>query len=554
MRYSFLLLFAIFLSPILHSQDVTGKWSGIVTMEEWWEGITGPTHKRFEMTVQDNIVTGTMHGESKLIIDGKQLGEGSCYGTGTGELWRVAFNADGTYDLEINSHPFTCTGSSQLANEGQSVTSTDNHDDILIHNQLIPRNRNLLTGTIDTSGEAIGLGKFHKYISWTLINGPLDAVLVVTPLNYNTWMPKPGHDDIMKGDAMAVNLKVQSRNGGLPMIEAVKFEVRLTGTSKEPGTTINYPISQGLLRNDLPDLRLLPLPNIESPDEGQYLELDCSNGSTGSFFIGSYDGGGWTDLKVVAILKGGIRLDGHLLNPAGVTTIPVPKRKPGSHIADYWLQQHGNPGEMDDKEHVNGNSHDGDGLTAYEEYRGVWKQEQHERLLPDKKELGIMSKKEIWPIIDPGVNLFRSASGVEVIKFTDDEIDSDRKLNRNRQTSSFYEQYVLKIDTGQTSKNAAGENRPVNLDFMLPKESQEIIINTSFMYAFHPAQAAQAAHDHVPMPYTLNELINSTVAHVQHQIPTRLHCIIILYNSMYRLIQPIAVFLHCPFKGTHQFK
>src|SRR5678816_1826020 len=208
-----LLLTALLFSFSSSAQDVTGKWSGTMTMELWWEGITGPWHKKFDMTVQDNVVTGSMSGEGKLIIDGKELGHGNCFGEGTGELWRVAFNADGTYDIEITSHPYTCHSVSQLENNGQPVTTTDNHDDLLAHNQPIPRDRTVLKGTIDTSGESPGLGKFHRYVSWFLTTKPLDVKLIVSPVKYDTWLPEPGLDQEVFGSTMIVNLKIQNRDG-----------------------------------------------------------------------------------------------------------------------------------------------------------------------------------------------------------------------------------------------------------------------------------------------------------------------------------------------------
>jgi hypothetical protein len=336
------LIFAFFLfSSISRAQDVTGKWSGIMSTEMWWDGITGPSYKKFDITIQDNVVTGRMNGNGKFIIGGKVMGEHNCSGIdGTGELWRVAFNADGTYDVEIISPPFSCSGYNMLENDGKPYTSTNNTEGLDVHNWPIPRNRDILTGSIDTSGENPGLGKFKKRVTWTLINGPLDAVLIVNPTDYNNWTPKPGHDELLKGHAMAVNLKVQGRNGGASSLEAVRFEIRLIGTSSEPGTTINYPINSPY---NLPDLRLLPVISAENPDRGQTMELACTDGATGLFFIGSYDGGGWSDLKVVAILQGGIQIEGHLFNPSGTTTIPIPKRKPGSHIADAWLQLNNNP-------------------------------------------------------------------------------------------------------------------------------------------------------------------------------------------------------------------
>ena len=169
---------------------------------------------------------------------------------------------------------------------------------------------------------------------------------------------------------------------------------------------------------------------------------------------------------------------------------------------------------MDDADESKGTMNKGDGLTAYEEYRGVWANSQHQQLNPKKKELGIFSKRNVAPFFDEGINWFKAASGVEVVRFTEGEIDTDRRLNKNARTSHDYEQYVLKLDTGQTTKGAAGENRPVSLDYMIPKQSDEVVINITYMNAFHPLQAAESLNMRIPMPNTLNELIASTVAHV----------------------------------------
>ncbi len=54
MKKSFLLVIFYFFTLVpdsLFSQDVTGKWSGIITMELWWEGITGPSLTNRTLTV-----------------------------------------------------------------------------------------------------------------------------------------------------------------------------------------------------------------------------------------------------------------------------------------------------------------------------------------------------------------------------------------------------------------------------------------------------------------------------------------------------------------------
>src|SRR5678815_3087362 len=141
----------------------------------------------------------------------------------------------------IRDSPYTCHSVSQLENNGQPVTTTDNHDDLLAHNQPIPRDRTVLKGTIDTSGESPGLGKFHRYVSWFLTTKPLDVKLIVSPVKYDTWLPEPGLDQEVFGSTMIVNLKIQNRDGTVPIIKAGSFELTLLNTSEEPGITLNMP-------------------------------------------------------------------------------------------------------------------------------------------------------------------------------------------------------------------------------------------------------------------------------------------------------------------------
>jgi hypothetical protein len=328
-------------------------------------------------------------------------------------------------------------------------------------------------------------------------------------------MPKPGINELMKGEAMAVNLKVQGRNGGAASLKALKFEIGLTGTSSEPGTTINYPFES---HHNLPDLRLLPAINVENPDRGQSMELECTDGSTGQFFIGSYDGGGWTDLKVVAILEHGIQIEGHLFNPSGVVTIPVPKRKAGSNIADAWLQLYGNPGDRDDKEQLKGNPNLGDGLSAYEEYRGVISETVFKRLDPQKHEAGVWMKKDDIPYFAEGLKWLEAAMGIKVIRFVDNEINAGREFNINNKTANTYLQYVQKLEKGNVL-DGIGENVPFELTVKTPKESQKVVIDSAKISQNYRDQrnallAANARyHFNLQMPYTESEQIANTVAH-----------------------------------------
>src|SRR5258705_642788 len=142
---------------------------------------------------------------------------------------------------------------------------------------------------------------------------------------------------MFKGSIMTINLKLQGKNGKPVKVIAESFELTLHNTSKEPGTTINYPVNPDA--DQLPDLRFLMHPGIESIEEDQSITVGSPDGITGKALIASYDGGGWTILTVEAILKGNPkRVLGHLLVPNGETDIRIPKRDPNSKIAESWLK------------------------------------------------------------------------------------------------------------------------------------------------------------------------------------------------------------------------
>src|SRR6185436_17719138 len=125
--------------------------------------------------------------------------------------------------------------------------------------------------------------------------------------------------------------------------------------------------------------------------------------------INSYDGGGWTTLTVKAKLDNNTEIEGHLINPGGVTEIQIPKRDPGKKIALAWLNANGDPAEMDDKETTKGEQYNGDGLTAYEEYRGVISEGKFKRLEPQKKELGVWMNRSEFPLFEIGLEWFQDA-------------------------------------------------------------------------------------------------------------------------------------------------
>ena len=441
-----------------------------------------------------------------------------CTGSGTAELHTVIIREwDNTYDIEAIAP--ACTG--KACNEdGSPRPYEEGMATISVSNEKLT-DKDLLSGTKTETGELpAGFGTFTVTTTWILRRVKEDDVeLIVTPDNYDTWLPEPGKNELTKGSMMTVNLKLQGINGKPLKVKAESFELTLNNTSKEPGITINYPLNPDP-KNQLPDLRFLHLPMIESTEPDQFISVGSPDGVNGKTYIGSYDGGGWTILKAEAILKDGRRIQGRLLKPGGEIDIRIPKRDPNSHIGEVWLKANGNPGEMDDNETSTGNKNIGDGLSAYEEYRGViteaefGKKNRNKfgRLDPQKKEVGLKVDKAETSLFLQGIKWFENASHLNVILFNETEIPPYRRFNENASTAHVFDQYVLSMYKGPLSHNEAlGMVFTPSADPDIPKNTYAVVIDIDAIKNAYNGIANQEKP--TVLPFTLVDFIAKVVAH-----------------------------------------
>lgn len=513
------------------------KWSGTVSWHKKWSGITGssdlwvdvsfneavPTMYRNVSTTDLNFTDDKGTGTVKFHAVGDLAGlhsETNCATSGLAELHAVTIRDwDNTYDIEVRGP--ACKGGQTVSTPGGSEPYNEEGElgESMTITQPLGSNHNLLTGSTNVNSELAGLGKGTETVTWTLFRGPIDADLIVTPVGYDVWLPKPGRDELSKGSVMDIKLEVRARNGRPSSFKVVRFELKLSDTSREPGITINFPLKPSA--NQLPDIRFLRSRIGESVEEDQDVTVDSTDGQTGEATLASYDGGGWATLTAEAVLEGGLRIKGHLLNPMGAEQIPIPKRDPGKKIGTAWLTANGNPGERDDAEQ-NVNTNKGDGLTAYEEYRGVMAFDQNGppdtgptfmRLDPQKKELGVRINHADADFFKKGVDLFESASGIKVIRFSENEIGDDRRLNANSRWAHDYDQFVLKLEEGDIGGDVVGENVPIDKIAKLPAQSERIVIDNVANHQSYEKQEAAAQAAKIQMPYTEDENLANTIAH-----------------------------------------
>ncbi|GAC1484060.1 MAG: hypothetical protein NVS1B13_09100 [Flavisolibacter sp.] len=415
-----------------------------------------------------------------------------------------------TYSIEFTAPEVKGTMTT-TSSPGSSKTvdwrENDNGSLVTFEPQKLGKNPNVLSGTF-TEDHSAGEVKSITTISWGFVRGPINEELIVTPVEYNSWLPVPGIDEMTPGSQLNIGLLVRGKNGKPLKVEAKYFELKLHNTSQEQGTTINFPIIASA--SPQPDMKILPAEGVTLANNGQSARLDCEDGSSGSAIIAAFDGAAISTLVVEAVLENGMRLKGELMKPGGATDIVLPKRAEGSRIATTWLQSNGDPSEEDDLETSPGNDYKGDGLSTYEEYRGVWTQGKFKRLNPKKKKLGVRILKKDVASFKGGIELLKAATGIDVIELNEDELGPDRIFNRNSHEK--HKQYGLCLYNTSANGNE-GVNVPSNIHNKTPKMSDSVIIDINHISSSYEEQLGQWQKATVPIPYTLQEDINSTTAH-----------------------------------------
>lgn len=510
------------------------RWSGTITMEESFTGEIGtsqrhvtvsfvdalPTLNRDDGTTYiynftDDKGTGSVTSHAETFVGGKKWTTTDCSGGGRSELHEVVVNEeDNTYSIHAIGPG--CSGEI-VSHMGDTIRPYGpEFSDISIYDQQLV-NKNLLAGTESTTDDVSGAGTVTRTIRWSLARSTNNIELIVTPEDYDNWLPEPGQNELIKGTVIKINLKVYGRNGQPPTLKAKAFELRLSNTSNEPGITINAPL---VPLTTLPDLRFLPQANTAIGEQFQIAKVECNDGINGNISIGAFDGGAYSTLTAVAILEDNSPIEGHLLISGGNTEIPIPKRPAGSNIGVAWLVLNNNPGDMDDIETSTGNTNNGDGLTAYEEYRGVISEGGFRRLDPRKKELGVKMKRGEFPVFSDGLSKFENASGIKVIRFGENEIGVDRKLNKNHLTAHIYGQYALFLQTG-TLESDLGKSfgSPA-----IPKQVSKVVISPNNISQSYQDRLAEANTMNTNLSYTDKDLFAAVTAHeLTHSVNVRHH-------------------------------
>lgn len=463
-----------------------------------------------ELNFSDDKGTGSHTYHAEETIGGRKCVT-DCISTGKAELHEVVVDeTNNIYHIEVISPE--CEGTT-CADDGspapyKSTVSVQSLDEPL------GTSKDVLAGTKTETGDLPGgLGKFTRTTSWHFVRSAQpDVELIVTPQNYDTWLPEPGRTTLTPGSVLNVSLKLQGRNGIATTKKAKSFELKLLNTSREPGITINFPVNS---TNESADLKFLQQPDAVITDTAsQGMVIMCRPArQTADFKIGAYDGGGWTILTADAILDDDTRVQGKLLVSNGETDIRIPKREPNSKIAEAWLKLYENPGEMDDKDSSKGNGNNGDGFTAYEEYRGVIAANNFKRFDPQKKELGVFGTQRNFSLFKEGINWFKIASLVEIVQFDIDrrEVAADGQINMNKKTAHDYDQFALHVLNGALNSGVVGRVYSQTRGPDIPANINMVVIDWDNIQSGYLELTNDARPDRIK--FTLNDYLAQTVAH-----------------------------------------
>jgi len=307
-----------------------------------------------------------------------------------------------------------------------------------------------LTGstTIQDFGGSLGTPVTWS-LSWNFTPAISYDMYLTTNPDYDTWRPTGGRDENELSGIIGLHAVLIDKVTGQPATNASadQWNFTLKDVSHEPGVAMNYPPKKKLIVPSPADLDFkfgndTVFPNMEVSEDGTsvIVKPDPATDANVVMFISSHDWGAWATLNVTVEVAGQT-LKGHFENDE-TTDILLPKRQPGSFIADSWKMDHNialDTPDSDDSETdpVGYPGCTGDGLTLYEEYRGFMENGKHIEGDPTKKDFFIQNIG--GGDLKPGISKFIQITGLNVHKdLLADEMDGlhgtqlgDRLINFN---------------------------------------------------------------------------------------------------------------------------
>ncbi|WP_140797306.1 hypothetical protein [Myxococcus xanthus] len=232
-------------------------------------------------------------------------------------------------------------------------------------------------GSNSSTGSYSATHHWSETVTWRFTNQP-DVRLIIDATNLDSWRPMAtlwngsGSEPTIAGATLQINATLDPKPSAstLPLPKAQKITFRLT-SSNVLGTAMNSPrLAPENSPQDLQFEASLNTPLV-------FVDKNTLHTPTGliedaAATLSSFDWGAYGEVTAEALLEDGTTIVARFRNTG--EPMRIPKRQATSYIADSWKSAHGvsNLDDSSDNETLlGGDGHSGDGLTLYEEYRGM---------------------------------------------------------------------------------------------------------------------------------------------------------------------------------------
>lgn len=336
--------------------------------------------------------------------------------------------------------------------------------------------------------EESGLGTVEVTYSVVVIpakgSKPPVECIIEPPDDYTRWRPEGGADEKTSGNTLEVraHLQLQGQPGKAPE-QGARFQFLLTGVSHEPGVALNQPLKEP---QSTPDLGFVEGGAAVPKEEGRQAETAAADLLEASAQVACYDYGAYGAVRVIALLEGGGVVFGHLAGHPEQEELSLPLDANGNHLADCWEEQEGvsgKPADWDQETTPQLGDRAGDGLSLYQEYRGLV---HAGRRVPLKGNvLDLVVENDAGEGIRPGLALFAKATGINIVELGKDELPQDRRVNQNAGTGdSGVAQCGLRLTSEALARGTIGMAWPDKVKAS-PKDCERVAFNSdlSFMTA-----------------------------------------------------------------------
>jgi hypothetical protein len=401
-------------------------------------------------------------------------------------------------------------------------------------------------GRIMKQQEGLGLNPVHA--RWQIGRpGPKPELeLILSVENHAKWIPEgptPDSPAGKPGNTAVVTAKLRRKDGGKLDRGALNIRFIVQQSSTERGACLNFPVGAKA------DAKEFDLRYVEGGDakpigaDGQAAETAMGDWQQATATLGSFDWGAYGSITATAYVPhyGDVLAT---VEGTGKSSLQMPKRSEGSNIANAWKERHGvtDLEDTDDTEKTTGNKNDGDGLSLYEEYRGLIARGKHSRrdadafLDPKRKDLVVLlakqgrtatygegSSAEVYNLQPVGQYLSSAIAGgrllasailnAQVVNAFQDEAPESRQLNANSAYGLIKPQHGVLLYAMNGGVGDIGVTAPLKRHDKTPIKTDFVAIDFAGIAAGYAGQSANNKAAGIPTPYTLAQEVANTVAH-----------------------------------------